>query len=182
MTQLEAHIEAFRKEFPWFLNYIDPERIESLKVSRVSDSLLTSIPIKYVWLDEYPSPDNHVFLVDAEGKPLAHVGYEDLRLDPTCRYRAYTGLLWWKKRDYGNGDLKERVSKAWHKLGHDMNNVKYVLSLNAKHCRHWRDQVFDVIVHKLPHGFNLDNWIEELQRKAENIVRTEIDEVDSKLN
>ncbi len=185
MTRLEAQIETFNREFPRLLDYINPANIDSLMVSRVDTRLLELHPIHPETASDWSEdvPPKQVYLVDDKGQSLAHVGYDSPRPDPTCQFRKYRGIFFWKGKGFGSGDTTASVCKTWKGLGSRRSKVKYLYVLYPMLKTHGIGGPkmygsYAVVVYKLPHGFTIDEWIIRLYGNAHVELRNQIAEVD----
>lgn len=160
-------VEAFIREFPFLEGLAEKDRIEDIRVSRISPDFLKRKP-----REEYASGsrvDIHdiekVYLLDEDGAVLTEVKGVVDAVD---------------HRGEDTFEEGETVGEALARLD-DPNAVAYALNVHTGYevVNHHSIGGYEVIIYKPPKGFTLRGWWEEQIRRAAVKVASEIAEIDA---
>lgn len=155
-TLTQEKLKCFHREFPWLDQYIPPNEISEIKVSRVNELLLhwTRICLNerfWVWTD-------NMYLLDGEGQLIAEVG----KPLPGETLQA----RWWHKIVGYEPYFAETASNCLVRLGSKDQDVCFILYLSARPALFKTRRV--VTIYKSPKGFTFKDWKKQLIQRQQN--------------
>lgn len=169
---VRSKVEMFFREFPFLVNFTAPDKVKTVKVLRVDEKLLATIPNRY----SYPliSEDyfEQIILLDKNGLPLGEV-------KQWGRYPESTkGRLWRMIGLVENPRHQgESVADALHRLGEVTERIVYILSLEKE--TKVNSDYFRLVLYKPPKNFTLKEWIDSAVSRQQETLQKEIAEIDA---
>jgi len=158
---LHSRVEAFLKEFAFVCRYVKTDKFrERPTVQRIDLDLLDRYGCTY---EHARGPGyqgyTRFFLIGTNGQELSEVKPYDVVKPKFSLWHRHT----WFHQDVAG----ETVYEAIQRLGYSLNRVMYVLEVND----HWGQKV---ILHKVPSGRSLSDWLAQIREVAESELRDEL--------
>lgn len=153
--------EIFVKEFSFLTKYISMREIDRMKIQKVGLSFYEQI-LDWITSGDESKIYENLNLLDENGDLIAMVG-RYLEGDSRLPKKWYNPITWF------DGDpLGESVSDTLSRIGDRGEKIHYALSV-------WG---YRIILYKVPKGFNLVSWREELIKKSQEEIKNEIRRID----
>lgn len=165
-------IEAFFREFPFLIAgdqpLVDQGRVEEVAVKRIDRNFLETTPYRkriemsLVKIDE----SQRVLLLDRDGV-LAEVRQSRYDRSTIGRHREES------KIGETVGDALARIPNA--------DAIAYAVVITTGHRIEHNESRggYSVLVYKPPRGFTLAGWVGEQHKRAEELIKAEIAEIDA---
>lgn len=174
ITNFDIKLQVFLKEFPWLLQYIDRSKVCDIKASRVSSEMLHRTQrIASDPQEISPSYDpawfEQIILLDDKGGYITNVGHI------TQKRKSF--WQWHSPNKGWEAKSIQTISDALLCLGDKSGDVFYVVTICDTGNRTFlgKDKV---VVYKPPKGFNLKNWLFQVEQAHSNALRQQLSEID----
>lgn len=173
--QIKANI--YFEEFPWLKDYVSADRVEAIKVTRV-----TAETVKYCQETSSAVQDSpgyspkwieRIVLLDSAGGYITDVGFVPKKVEKR--------FLFWRRQaisfSFDGYESREPISTALIRLGDKSGDVYFILSIcDAGGER--KSDYFNVTIYKPPKGFTLKNWAEQRCQVLRNAFHQQIAAID----